>query len=1089
MTLRAMLARERNRGRSVALIATAAMALAAALMTIAIGAWLLGNGAWVALPGAVPLLWWAIVLGIAGAVARWRLRSARRDTAVAGVATAIEQERGLRRGEVRGALEVSESGELGAAAARSIADRLAGAAGSASLAPKWRERLTRQATRGAIMLLVAAALLLAAGVARPDGALVLAAPVDALRGTLLPAMTLDAPAAVGRGDRFAVVAAAPRRSSATLRHRTTGSGWRESGVELRDGAATVGIGPVDADVELELIDARGRAVQARVRVVDRPFVGDVVARATFPAYLQRPAEAVPTAEPITLPRGTVLELSGRASTPLDAVRLNRGRDTIRMSPHGRAFTGRLSLAPEMTGRWEWSATAAQPIADVPGPLDLSVIPDSAPRVDVPSPNADTVTALGSRMVLTALAADDHGLSRVELRLRRAPLGKPGATEMVRRLDAVRGAQWAGEIAIDFASLSLEPGDAVHARVDAVDDSPWEQRGSSRTVVIRLPSAEERRELARSAADSVVAATTSTARRQQELARRTEETARARGDRSRQATDGTRSASRSEPLGYERQEQAKALAQQQKELGEQIRQLEKQTAELQQRLRDAGALDSALSRQLDDVRRLLADAITPQMSEQLRELERALQDLSADRARDALRDLAREQQRLREQLEQSAEMLKRAALEGAMETLADDAKDLAKRQRAAADSAGRRNANQGQRKLSDQAETLEKRMEELARKLLKEQATEGAAKAEQAAQQAEASADAMRRAEQSGGEQSAEAARQAADAMEEASDELREAREQQIDQWREQLTDALDRSIQEMLQLASEERELEARARQGEGRNTLQGPQGSLQQGTQKAAERVEQASRQSAHVGAGAKRAVEEARRRVADATNTLAETQGEGQRVADEMRDAADALTRAAGSLVRDRQRAAAGRTASGFSEMMEALQALAQQQGALSAQGMSLLPVPGGQSPAQAEMQGAAGALARQQRALADKLDEVSDAAGDARAAELAAEARQIARALESGAVDQTTVARQQRLFRRLLDAGRTLERDEREDTGKREARAAGDVEVHQPGDAVGRERRAVEVPKWEDLRGLSPEERRAVLEYFRRLNSGKP
>ena len=135
------------------------------------------------------------------------------------------------------------------------------------------------------------------------------------------------------------------------------------------------------------------------------------------------------------------------------------------------------------------------------------------------------------------------------------------------------------------------------------------------------------------------------------------------------------------------------------------------------------------------------------------------------------------------------------------------------------------------------------------------------------------------------------------------------------------------------------------------------------------------------------------------------------------------------------------------------------------------------------------AAGALARQQRALADKLDEVSDAAGDARAAELAAEARQIARALETGAVDQTTIARQQRLFRRLLDAGRTLERDEREDTGKREARAAGEGEVHQPGNAAGNGRRAVEVPKWEDLRGLTPEERRAVLEYFRRLNSGKP
>jgi DNA-binding MurR/RpiR family transcriptional regulator len=45
-----------------------------------------------------------------------------------------------------------------------------------------------------------------------------------------------------------------------------------------------------------------------------------------------------------------------------------------------------------------------------------------------------------------------------------------------------------------------------------------------------------------------------------------------------------------------------------------------------------------------------------------------------------------QQRLREQLEKTGEMLKRAALEGAMETLKDEAKEIADRERKLADSA-------------------------------------------------------------------------------------------------------------------------------------------------------------------------------------------------------------------------------------------------------------------------------------------------------------------------------------------------------------------------------------------------------------------
>ena len=44
-----------------------------------------------------------------------------------------------------------------------------------------------------------------------------------------------------------------------------------------------------------------------------------------------------------------------------------------------------------------------------------------------------------------------------------------------------------------------------------------------------------------------------------------------------------------------------------------------------------------------------------------------------------------QEKLREQLEKSAEMLKRAALEGAMQTLKDEAKEIADRDRALADS--------------------------------------------------------------------------------------------------------------------------------------------------------------------------------------------------------------------------------------------------------------------------------------------------------------------------------------------------------------------------------------------------------------------
>jgi hypothetical protein len=165
-----------------------------------------------------------------------------------------------------------------------------------------------------------------------------------------------------------------------------------------------------------------------------------------------------------------------------------------------------------------------------------------------------------------------------------------------------------------------------------------------------------------------------------------------------------------------------------------------------------------------------------------------------------------------------------------------------------------------------------------------------------------------------------------------------------------------------------------------------------------------------------------------------------------------------------------------------------MAKQQGSLNAQAAGIMQVP---SPQPGAGGAAARALARQQRALAQQLDDLGDGEGGGRARALAQEARQIADALETGRVDPGTLQRQQQLFRRLLDAGRTLEQDERDETGKREARAATGEERFDPGatDASGRAATRFREPTWDELRGLSAEERRAVLEYFRRINAQQP
>jgi hypothetical protein len=259
-------------------------------------------------------------------------------------------------------------------------------------------------------------------------------------------------------------------------------------------------------------------------------------------------------------------------------------------------------------------------------------------------------------------------------------------------------------------------------------------------------------------------------------------------------------------------------------------------------------------------------------------------------------------------------------------------------------------------------------------------------------------------------------------------------------------------------------------------------QSTLQQGTNRAAERLEQAGRKSALVSPRSQRAMADARRKVEAATR---ETASGAQSPSGAMQEAAQALNQAAAAMVRDRERANSAGSASGLPELIQRMQEAAKQQGNINAQSASGLPM--GQQPGPGQGAAARQGLARQQREVARSLEEAGDGDATGRTDALAKEARELAQALERGAADEATLARQQRLHRRLLDAGRSMEKEEREDTGRREAQSASGNALFRPDAAAAAGRAAVRYrePNWAELRGLTAEERRLVLEYFKRLN----
>jgi len=1180
MTLLDIVERERRKVARHLGVASVAWVIAGVLTVLLVATFTLGNARWLALPRIAPFAVWLVAVGGGWFAFRWLRRRSRDESSVAALARAVEDERRLRAGSLRGVLEVANSGALGRLGAEQMAAHLH-AIPDQTLVPVYRKRLLRRAGIAVAASAAGVLAMVTAATAAPDGFRAVLHPLDAWRGTLTGSVTLDdVPRSVLRGESLTLSVRAPGRRAVQLAERVTGSSWRTREVALEGDSASIRLGPLDADVTVFATDGRSTSDTVTVRVVDRPFVGDVTVRAEFPAYLGRRPETLPLGELVRVPRGTSLEIEGHSSTELQKVELTRNGTVMPLAVRGRSFAGQ--LVASVSGQYTWSASGPQgAIEDLPAPLELDVLPDSAPQIEIISPSSDSMVSPNDTINVSVLATDDHGLAGVQLRIVVTTANGEVRSQTTRPMSGPGTSQFAGDQAV--ATSALTPGDAMRITAIATDASPWRQAGSSRELVLRFPTLGEQRDAARAAADSAVDKAAAAANAQKQLNQRTEDAARARArEAERKGADA---------MSYEASQQAKQFAKEQRELADRMQQVQQAARELEKQLREAGALDSALQNRLREAQRLMREALTPELAEKLRQLEEASKDMSQQDSRRALQDLAEQQRRLREQLDKSVEMLKRAALEGQMETLKDDAKDLAKRQRDLVDSlrkadqqAERDAAEQLAKDLNNRAKDLQQDVQALKKRLEQQQADAGAERVKEAGEKIDeslkklqeamqergqqqgdpqqgqqqqgqrqqgqqsqqgqrqqgndqqnqqgqqgkgeqkAGADAQKGERQQGqqqqgqqqqgqqqtgqtgaqgqqqaqnktgpgnqgsqkGEQSgSQAAEQAAQSMEQAAEELSKAREQQVGEWKKELSGELDRSIQEMLQLAREQDQLEQSARSGAPAGEIRAQQSTLQQGVDKAMQRLQEAGQKSNLLSQRSMRMMSDAKQKVEQATRQAQQAQS-GQQMASAMRESSESLNQAAASLVRDRERTQNANSATGFAELLEQMQEMARQQQGINSAMQSLMPKPGQQLSQQGQAESRQ--LARQQREVAARLEDASDRDGAARAEELAREARQIAQQLESAQLDPGVLERQQRLFRKMLDAGRLLEEEEREDTGKREATPWTGSEVFTPAgvNATGKAATKFTPPTWNDLRGLTPEERRLVLEYFKRINA---
>ena len=321
-------------------------------------------------------------------------------------------------------------------------------------------------------------------------------------------------------------------------------------------------------------------------------------------------------------------------------------------------------------------------------------------------------------------------------------------------------------------------------------------------------------------------------------------------------------------------------------------------------------------------------------------------------------------------------------------------------------------------------------------------------------------------------------------LEPVSEQLDQERQQMQEQWREEIIHALDQALADASRLAERQLAVTDALRRGETSPAVRAEQGAIEEGVERLLDQMKEVSGKNALVGQQTSVALAAGRDNMRSAREALATAAPNPREAGRRAGEAVDALNAAAHSLLRSRGSVEGSGSGSGLQEAMQQMSQMAQQQGQMGQQAGGMLPMMGqGGSQMQEQLR----ALGARQRALAEQLERMRAGGQIPGAAEMSQEAKDLARTLEAGRLDRQTVERQERLFRRMLDAGRTLQGQEEDEKQERQSTTASGDSVRLP-PALRRRladgESALRIPTWEELQALSPDERRRVVEYFRRL-----
>lgn len=474
---------------------------------------------------------------------------------------------------------------------------------------------------------------------------------------------------------------------AKIHYRLAGGSWQTSRVEIASGGS-VDISESDSlEVRMTLrqitrsfdyyVEAgRVQTEIQHVDVVDRPRVTGIDLAVFYPKYTGL--------EPMTISEnngsfsaimGSRVNMKVTSNLPVDSASLifEDASDSPLTVERNSA-----ELSMSIMESRSYYIRLVDHLGEInPDPIEyyITSIPDEYPTVDVLRPGFDANLTDELRVPFKIRLFDDFGFSSLVLKYKVVARGRSG-DEHVAVLHFSDDIKTEGEIEFDWDldQFNLFPGDYIsyYFEVTDNDEISGPKIGKSRSYIIRLPSLDELIADAETDGSERIVRTEDLLKSAKELVDRLKKAGRkldANIDRNQ----------KNNSADWQQQKELESIAGKNEDMLQKIEDISESMEQSLDEMRENALMSREVMEKMEQIQKLFEEIASPEMKEAQKKLLEALQKMDREQIEQAMKDFEMNQEEMLDRLERTLALLKKMQLEQKMEAMIRKAEELVDRQ--------------------------------------------------------------------------------------------------------------------------------------------------------------------------------------------------------------------------------------------------------------------------------------------------------------------------------------------------------------------------------------------------------------------------